>query len=97
MFRPRVGDILFLSKMLVFFLFFLLGVFVFWSLDNVGWFGRFFLLSYPWRGLEFCFVFDMTSLLCVYMLFCCGFIALFYCYHYFSSDESGKFLFFLIC
>nr|UFJ44430.1 NADH dehydrogenase subunit 5 [Glypthelmins sp. LW2G] len=77
--------------------FILLGLFIFWSCVWTGWAGSFFLLGYQWVELPVWFMLDSVSLVCVYMLVCCGSIALFYCYHYFLSDTSGAFLFYLIC
>lgn len=74
-----------------------LGVIIFWCLDMLGVLGRFFLLGYPWWVISFDFLLDSVSLVSVYMLFCCGLVALFYCYHYFGSSLEGGSLFFLMC
>lgn len=44
----------------------------------------------------FCFFVDETRLVCAFMLFCCGRIALYYCYHYFRGSKEGGLLFPLI-
>lgn len=36
---------------------------------------------------------DEISLICLFMLFCCGSLALLYCYHYFSGSVEGVLLF----
>nr|YP_009261939.1 NADH dehydrogenase subunit 5 [Echinochasmus japonicus]AKL39067.1 NADH dehydrogenase subunit 5 [Echinochasmus japonicus] len=68
--------------------YFFLGLVVLWLQVFLGWFGVFNLVGY---GLgDFCFLFcvDEVSVCCIYMLFCCGSIALLYCYHYFGEDSS---------
>lgn len=77
--------------------FIFLGLFIFWSLDLLGVFGSFFLLGYPWGGLFFEILLDHISLVSIYMLFCCGFVALFYCYHYLGVGLEANSLFYLMC
>nr|YP_010505942.1 NADH dehydrogenase subunit 5 [Paragonimus skrjabini miyazakii]UXE35014.1 NADH dehydrogenase subunit 5 [Paragonimus skrjabini miyazakii] len=38
-------------------------------------------------------VLDEVSLICLFMLFCCGSLALLYCYHYFGTSVDGSLLF----
>nr|YP_009646087.1 NADH dehydrogenase subunit 5 [Plagiorchis maculosus]QBX99314.1 NADH dehydrogenase subunit 5 [Plagiorchis maculosus] len=84
--------------MLVLFgLFMILGLFVFWCFDILGVEGSFFLLGYPWSSLTFDFLLDSVSLISLYMLICCGVVALFYCYHYFGVSLEGGSLFLLMC
>lgn len=49
-------------------------------------------------GLEVPFVclFDGVREVCLYMLLCCGGLALFYCHHYFGGDSVSSLLFPLI-
>nr|QIJ60112.1 NADH dehydrogenase subunit 5 [Fischoederius elongatus] len=76
------------------FLFF--GVLCIWCVGLVGWWGSFTFVGYVLKDLMFCFFVDETSLVCAFMLFCCGSIALYYCYHYFSGSKEGGLLFPLI-
>nr|YP_009236168.1 NADH dehydrogenase subunit 5 [Fascioloides magna]AMF83652.1 NADH dehydrogenase subunit 5 [Fascioloides magna] len=77
--------------MLLVFLF-LLGLCIFWfgSLGSV--FSCFSVLDYD-SFLSFVGVVDLVSLGCLFMLLCCGGIALFYCFHYFSGDVEAVLLF----
>nr|UDU84928.1 NADH dehydrogenase subunit 5 [Glypthelmins quieta] len=77
-------------------LFFFVGLAVFWLFGNFGWFSSSLVLGYSCLDLPFLFMVDDISIVCCYMLGCCGVIALFYCYHYFSSDPSGFILFLLM-
>nr|UDU84952.1 NADH dehydrogenase subunit 5 [Orientocreadium sp. HS] len=76
--------------------FFLVGSLVFWFFDWVGWLVSFFLFSYPWASYPFLAMVDSISMVCSFMLLCCGFIALFYCYHYFGGGTEAFWLFLLI-
>nr|QEG55052.1 NADH dehydrogenase subunit 5 [Echinostoma miyagawai]WCK11547.1 NADH dehydrogenase subunit 5 [Echinostoma miyagawai] len=73
----------------------LFGLLVWWFYDIVGFSG-----VVTWLGYgvfpSFSFIMDEVSLVCLYMLLCCGFVALFYCYHYFGGDSNGSLLFPLI-
>ena len=53
-------------------------------------------VGYVLKDLMFCFFIDEVRLISAFMLFCCGRIALYYCYHYFSGREEGGLLFPLI-
>nr|YP_009171944.1 NADH dehydrogenase subunit 5 [Orthocoelium streptocoelium]AJG03073.1 NADH dehydrogenase subunit 5 [Orthocoelium streptocoelium] len=79
---------------LLVFLFF--GVLCIWCVGLVGWWGSLGLVNYVLKDLMFCFFIDETSLISVFMLFCCGSIALYYCYHYFTGSDEGGLLFPLI-
>nr|UCU06572.1 NADH dehydrogenase subunit 5 [Diplodiscus nigromaculati] len=57
-----------------------------------GWLGSF----HVFNTFFFSCLFDDVSLLCAFMLFCCGSIALYYCYHYFGDSPDGSLLFVLI-
>nr|YP_010704133.1 NADH dehydrogenase subunit 5 [Plagiorchis elegans]WCO87343.1 NADH dehydrogenase subunit 5 [Plagiorchis elegans] len=81
----------------LFSMFIFLGFFVFWCLDLLGLLGSFFLIGYPWNGFIFEFLLDSISLISLYMLFCCGVVALFYCFHYFGITLEGFSLFLLMC
>lgn len=83
--------------LILFLLFIFLGFIVFWGFDLLGISGRFFLLGYPWGWATFEFLFDSISLISFYMLFCCGVVALFYCYHYFGNSLDGSSLFLMMC
>jgi NADH:ubiquinone oxidoreductase subunit 5 (subunit L)/multisubunit Na+/H+ antiporter MnhA subunit len=69
---------------------------VVWLVDYVGWMCSFMAFSYVLKDSVFLFFIDETSLISFFMLVCCGSIALFYCYHYFSGSEEGGLLFPLI-
>ena len=58
--------------------------------------GSFLGVGYALKDYLFCFMVDETSLIRGFMLFCCGAIALFYCYHYFYGAREGGLLFPLI-
>nr|AKG49774.1 NADH dehydrogenase subunit 5 [Ogmocotyle sp. JM-2015] len=77
-------------------LFLFLGVLCIWCVGLVGWWGSFTFVGYVLKDLMFCFFVDETSLVSAFMLFCCGTIALYYCYHYFSGSSEGGLLFPLI-
>nr|AMA06577.1 NADH dehydrogenase subunit 5 [Homalogaster paloniae] len=77
-------------------LFVFTGVLCVWGASFVGWWGSCTVVSYVLKDLQFCFFLDETSLVSAFMLFCCGSIALYYCYHYFAGGEEGDFLFPLI-
>lgn len=70
-----------------------LGLLVLWFQMFLGWFGVFNLLSYGLGDLFFSFCVDEIRVFCLYMLFCCGSIALFYCHHYFGGGVEGSLLF----
>nr|ALD62349.1 NADH dehydrogenase subunit 5 [Echinostoma hortense] len=80
--------------MLLFWLSFL-GLYVFWMGDCLSSGGSFSLISYD-SFPEFGFLVDESSMICFFMLICCGYIALFYCFHYFSGDANGGLLFPLV-
>nr|WSP01999.1 NADH dehydrogenase subunit 5 [Wallinia sp. URM-2015] len=62
----------------------------------VGWFGSVSLICYAWLDYPLYFLLDDVSLICSYMLLCCGLMALIYCFHYFGYTSDGKSLFFLM-
>lgn len=62
----------------------------------VGLQGTFLLVNYGLKEFFFCFLVDETSVIRLFMLFCCGSLALLYCYHYFRGSEDGVLLFGLI-
>nr|WSP01987.1 NADH dehydrogenase subunit 5 [Creptotrematina aguirrepequenoi] len=70
-----------------------LGGFILWCYGLVGWFGSVSLICYAWLDYPLYFLLDDVSLICSYMLLCCGLMALFYCFHYFSSAQEGHSLF----
>nr|QYA17640.1 NADH dehydrogenase subunit 5 [Echinostomatidae sp. MSB para 30070] len=74
---------------------FILGLVMWWLQSVGGVVGCFSWLSYISFPV-FSFMFDSVSLICLYMLVCCGFVALFYCFHYFGGSEEASMLFPLI-
>nr|ATD85506.1 NADH dehydrogenase subunit 5 [Paragonimus heterotremus] len=76
-----------LSMMLV------LGMLVLWSSNWSGLEASVNLWSYCWKEGSELLVFDEVSLICFFMLFCCGSLALLYCYHYFGVSLEGERLF----
>nr|YP_010461014.1 NADH dehydrogenase subunit 5 [Artyfechinostomum malayanum]UUF68167.1 NADH dehydrogenase subunit 5 [Artyfechinostomum malayanum] len=71
------------------------GLLIWWFQSSIGYWGSFCWLGY----LNFpCFYFmvDAVSSLSLYMLVCCGFIALFYCFHYFGGSVEASLLFPLV-
>nr|YP_010235135.1 NADH dehydrogenase subunit 5 [Notocotylus intestinalis]QTC30706.1 NADH dehydrogenase subunit 5 [Notocotylus intestinalis] len=82
--------------MFVFVLFAFLGFGVICSMSVVGWQGSFLLVSYGLKEFFFSFLVDETSVISLFMVFCCGSLALFYCYHYFSGLLDGDLVFGLI-
>lgn len=62
----------------------------------VGWQGTFLLVNYGLKEFFFSFLVDETRVIRLFMLFCCGGLALLYCYHYFSGSLDGGLLFGLI-
>ena len=83
-----------LSKVLLVSLF-ILGLVMWWLQSMGGIVGCFSWLSYT-RFPVFRFMFDSVRILCLYMLVCCGFVALFYCFHYFGGSREARGLFPLI-
>nr|AQS80286.1 NADH dehydrogenase subunit 5 [Fasciola jacksoni] len=77
--------------MLLVFLF-LLGVCAFWLGSLLGVMGSFSVLGYD-SFVSFVGVVDLVSLGCFFMLFCCGGVALLYCFHYFGGGLEGGLLF----
>nr|YP_009326186.1 NADH dehydrogenase subunit 5 [Paragonimus ohirai]APD26978.1 NADH dehydrogenase subunit 5 [Paragonimus ohirai] len=73
-----------------------LGSLVFWSIGLVGLGASLNVWNYAWKdGVELLML-DEVSLICSFMLFCCGSLALLYCYHYFADSGEGVLLFPLI-
>nr|WRY69460.1 NADH dehydrogenase subunit 5 [Hypoderaeum conoideum] len=72
-----------------------LGLVVWWNLDLVSLVGYFSWLSNV-SFSSFSFMLDEVSVVCLYMLVCCGFVALFYCFHYFGGGLEGGLLFPLV-
>lgn len=73
-----------------------MGLIVLWVQLYLGWFGVFNLVSYGLGDLFFSFCVDDISVVCLFMLFCCGRVALLYCSHYFGGGIEGDLLFPLI-
>nr|YP_010528199.1 NADH dehydrogenase subunit 5 [Echinoparyphium aconiatum]UXW64393.1 NADH dehydrogenase subunit 5 [Echinoparyphium aconiatum] len=74
---------------------FFLGLLVWWLQSLGGFVGSMSWLSYSSFPL-FSFMFDSVSMICLYMLLCCGFVALFYCFHYFGGGDEASLLFPLV-
>lgn len=53
-------------------------------------------MNYLGKDFPFIFMFDEITCVALFMLFCCGSIALFYCHHYFGGREDGYLLFPLV-
>lgn len=95
-FRPQIRKF-FLSNVFILFLFFFcVGLFFFYALGLLGVSLEAGCLGLFSIGLEFRILLDDLSLLFVFMLFCCGLMALFYCSHYFGGVRGRFGLFCLI-
>nr|AWK02439.1 NADH dehydrogenase subunit 5 [Acanthoparyphium sp. WAK-2018] len=77
--------------------YFFFGLLVLWIQSFVGVVGSLSWLSYGLLGDTLLSVmFDEVSSVGLFMLFCCGSIALYYCHHYFGGSLEGVLLFPLI-
>nr|QBF03697.1 NADH dehydrogenase subunit 5 [Echinostoma sp. JM-2019] len=72
-----------------------LGLMLWWFQSGSGFLGSVCWLAYSTFPV-FDFMVDEISLVCLYMLFCCGFVALFYCFHYFGGSVDASLLFPLV-
>lgn len=109
-FAPCVFDILYLglrfgrkawrlisvSKVRELFYFRVVSIFLLWSFSFVGFGIGFYLFGYSGVCCYSEFILDRVRSLFVLMLFFCGFIALFYCFHYFSGLGDRVLLFPLV-
>nr|YP_009262368.1 NADH dehydrogenase subunit 5 [Fasciolopsis buski]ANI86944.1 NADH dehydrogenase subunit 5 [Fasciolopsis buski] len=68
------------------------GLYVFWYVGQLYWLGNFSVLAHD-SFSSFGFMLDDVSMGCVFMLLCCGGVALVYCFHYFSGGVEGSLLF----
>lgn len=73
-----------------------LGLCVFWFAFFLSVSARFYIFSYPGSGFYRELLLDGVSLMLILMLFFCGFVALFYCFHYFGGSLESCYLFPLI-
>nr|YP_010702836.1 NADH dehydrogenase subunit 5 [Ogmocotyle ailuri]WCO09242.1 NADH dehydrogenase subunit 5 [Ogmocotyle ailuri] len=78
--------------MYVLVLFMVVGFMTIWGMSVASWQGSFLLISYVLKESFFSFFLDDISLVAWLMLFCCGGLALFYCYHYFLGSTEGGLL-----
>nr|YP_009240941.1 NADH dehydrogenase subunit 5 [Brachycladium goliath]ALN38354.1 NADH dehydrogenase subunit 5 [Brachycladium goliath] len=77
-------------------LFILVSLLLIWFWGYLGWLGSFGLVGYGGKDFPFEFMFDEVACVALFMLFCCGSVALFYCHHYFSGGSDGYLLFPLV-
>nr|QAY80540.1 NADH dehydrogenase subunit 5 [Paragonimus kellicotti] len=70
-----------------------LGGLVLWGSSLGGWEASLNVWGYSWKESAELLMLDEISLICLFMLFCCGSLALLYCYHYFSGSVEGVLLF----
>nr|YP_009161001.1 NADH dehydrogenase subunit 5 [Paragonimus westermani complex sp. type 1]AJA32738.1 NADH dehydrogenase subunit 5 [Paragonimus westermani complex sp. type 1] len=70
----------------------ILGSFVVWGSSSSGWEVFLNFWGYGWKEGTEVLVLDEVSLICLFMLLCCGSIALPYCCHYFTGlvEESVR-------